>query len=119
MLQGSSAMLTFVNCCSDFDQIAMLVTDFDEDSFQSFDQFEACVYSSINKLDQGGKTALFCMIILCNANDVPDSNVIESSSTTSMEAIADLASFIFRDTPNFCKCVTSEPFLLETQGTIT
>jgi hypothetical protein len=99
-LQGSSAVLTFSNCTK-FDQVAMMVTDFDENNFGALDTFEACAHSFQNDAGHGGKTAMFCMKILADAMIKPES---EHKDGVPTEAIATLATLLYHNAENFCEC---------------
>ena len=99
-LQGSSAVLTFSKC-TNFDQVAMMVTDFDENNFGALDTFEACAHSFKNEPGHGGKTAMFCMKILADAMVKPEDHHKDGAPT---EAIAALASLLYHNAETFCDC---------------
>jgi hypothetical protein len=101
-LQGASAVLQFSKC-SNFDQVGMMVTDFDENNFGALDQFEACAHSFQNEPGHGGKTAMFCMGILSDAITVPTT---DDDSGAPKEAIATLAGLLYHNAEDFCECTS-------------
>ena len=100
-LDGSTAVMTFSKC-SNFDQVGMMITDFDENNFGALDTFEACAHSYNNEHLHGGKTALGCMQILTNAitNPVPE------DSDAPADAISALAGLLYRNAEEFCECAS-------------
>jgi hypothetical protein len=101
-LQGSSAVLAFSKC-TNFDQVGMMVTDFDENNFGALDTFEACSHSFQNDPGHGGKTAMFCMKILADAIDNPDP---DPDSSAPKQAISSLANLIYHNAERFCECAS-------------
>jgi hypothetical protein len=102
-LQGSNAVLTFSKC-TNFDQVGMMVTNFDENNFGALDTFEACAHSFQNEPGHGGKTAMFCMKILSDAITNPGSNTKEDTPTA---AISTLANLLYHNAEEFCECASS------------
>jgi hypothetical protein len=100
-LKGASSVMAFATCSS-FDQIGMMVTDFDENNFGALDSFEACAHSFKNEASHGGRTALGCMTILYNAIINPG----DSSSGVPTDAIASLANLLYHDAEGFCECTS-------------
>jgi hypothetical protein len=101
-LQGSSAVLMFSQC-TDFDEVGMMITDFDQNNFGALDTFEACAHSYKNENLHGGKTALGCMQILANAITDPTKGAKPDAPT---EAISALASRIYHQAEDFCSCAS-------------
>lgn len=101
-LKGSAAVMKFATCSS-VDEVAAMVTNFDENHFGALDAFESCAHSFSNDAMHGGKSALDCMRILNNAmtnpgtDDMPDAPV---------EAIKSLATHLYDNAENFCSCAT-------------
>lgn len=56
-LKGSAAVMAFSKC-SNFDQIGMMISEFDENNFGALDAFESCAHSFKSETMHGGKTAL-------------------------------------------------------------
>jgi hypothetical protein len=102
-LQGSSAVLSFSKCTS-FDQVALMVTDFDENNFGALDKFEACAHSFQKEPAHGGKTAMFCMTILSDAIDYPSDGGKDGVPT---QAISTLASLLYHNAESFCECAST------------
>lgn len=106
-LQGASSVLTFSKC-TNFDQVGMMVTEFDENNFGALDTFEACAHSFQNEPGHGGKTAMFCMKILSDAVVDPtadtDDDGLDGAPT---EAIAELAKMLYHNAEEFCECASS------------
>jgi len=104
-LQGSNAVLKFSNC-TDFDEVAMMVTDFDTNNFGTLDTFEACAHSYNNDPGHGGKTAMFCMNILYEAinADISDD---DEDPTSPKEAISALAGLVYNNAQEFCECANA------------
>jgi hypothetical protein len=104
-LQGSAAVLSFANCTS-FDQVGMMITDFDNDNFGELDAFETCAHSySSDPKSHGGHTALGCMQVLYKAMTAPTNK--NSNDKTPKEAIVKLASLLYHDAQNFCECAST------------
>lgn len=98
-MKGSNAVLTFANCTlGKFDQVSMLVTNYDENSFGALDQFESCSHSFASAADHGGHTALSCMQILVNAVNYGETDDENAG------AIAALAGLLYRNAGEFCEC---------------
>lgn len=100
-LQGSNAVLKF-SSCTNFDEVAMMVTDFDQNNFGDLDTFEACAHSYNNDPGHGGKTAMFCMKILYDAIKANASD--DDDFTSPKEAISALASLVYNNAQEFCEC---------------
>lgn len=100
-LQGSAAVMTFANC-SNFDEVSMLMTDFDENNFGALDTFEACAHSYTKESLHGGRTALGCMQILANAMQNP----ADADSNAPKEAIEALAELLYHKAEDFCECAS-------------
>ena len=100
-LQGSSAVMIFSRC-SNFDEVSVMITDFDENNFGALDTFEACAHSYQDEPLHGGKTALGCMQILTNAMKDPAA----SDSDAPKEAIAALAGLVYHNAEDFCECAS-------------
>jgi len=99
-LKGSAAVMKFAKC-STVDEVAAMVTNFDENHFGALDAFEECAHDFSKKAMHGGKSALDCMKILTNAmtnpgtDDIPDAPV---------EAIKSLATHLYDNAEEFCSC---------------
>mmetsp|Transcript_16969 Transcript_16969/g.28184 ORF Transcript_16969/g.28184 Transcript_16969/m.28184 type:complete len:884 (-) Transcript_16969:93-2744(-) len=104
-LMGSTAVMQFAKC-SNFDQVGMMVTDFDENNFGALDQFEACAHSFANEPDKGGHTAMFCMSILADAMTIPTDEDDNNDSGAPKEAIAALAGLLYHNAESFCECTS-------------
>jgi len=100
-LQGSSAVMMFAKC-SNFDEVGMMMTDFDENNFGALDTFEACAHSYTKENLHGGRTALGCMQILANAMKDPASE----DSDAPKDAIASLAELLYHNAEDFCECAS-------------
>ena len=99
-MKGSDAVLTFAEC-TPFDQVSMLVTNYDENKFGPLDQFETCAHSFSLEDDHGGHTALGCMEVLVNAIAFSDESTDENA-----KAVAALASSLYRNAGEFCECAS-------------
>jgi hypothetical protein len=100
-IKGSNAVISFSKC-TDFDQVGMMVTDFDNDNFGELDTFEACCHAFKEIANHGGHTALGCMKILNNAMINPTIN--DDRPDAPKEAIKALATFLYHDAEGFCDC---------------
>lgn len=100
-LQGSSAVMTFASC-SNFDEVGMMMTDFDENNFGALDTFEACAHSYTKESLHGGRTALGCMQILANAMQDPG----DTDSNAPRDAIQALAELVYHNAEDFCECAS-------------
>jgi uncharacterized membrane protein YgcG len=103
-MKGSNAVLTFAQC-TDFDQVSMLVTDYDENKFGLLDQFETCAHSFAASDDHGGHTGLGCMQILVNAMNYANSD--DSTEDENARAIASLAGLLYHNASSFCECAAT------------
>jgi hypothetical protein len=101
-LKGSSAVMTFAHC-SNFDEVSMMITDFDENNFGALDTFEACAHSFQNENLHGGRTALGCMQILANAMKNQSS---ADGGDVPNEAVAALAGLLYHNAEDFCECAS-------------
>jgi len=99
-IQGSNAVISFSQC-TEFDQVAMMVTEFDNNNFGQLDTFETCAHSFKNEPYHGGRSALECMRILKSAITNP---VVDDNSDAPLDAIAALANFLYNDAHSFCDC---------------
>lgn len=97
-LQGGAAVMEFSNC-TNFDQVAMMVTDFDQNNFGDLDSFESCAHSYASDSGHGGHTALGCLKILVNAMSAPATDL-----NVPTEAIRALASLLYHGAEDFCDC---------------
>lgn len=103
-IEGSNAVKKFHEC-TDFDEVAMMVTNFHEDHFGALDSFEACSHSYANKPNHGGHTALGCMQILVNSmNSAGNMDEDDDDADVPNEAISALAFNLYHDAENFCDC---------------
>ena len=100
-LQGSSSVMAFAKC-SNFDQIGIMITEFDENNFGPLDTFETCAHSYTKDDNHGGRTALGCMQILANAINHPG----EDDKVRPVEAIAALANLLYNNAEGFCDCAS-------------
>lgn len=98
-LAGGTAIIEF-NECTNFDEIAMLMIEFDQDHFGDLDSFEACAHSFHQ--DRKSRTAMSCMAILSNAID--GNTQVETSDPIVSEAVSALADFLYNDGKEFCDC---------------
>jgi len=96
-MKGSDAVLTFGGC-TNFDQVSLLVKNYDSNKFGLLDQFESCAHSFSASPDHGGHTALGCMQILVNAMNGAD------EGEEMDEAIAALADLLYNNAGDFCDC---------------
>jgi hypothetical protein len=102
-IKGSSAVIAFSKC-TDFDQVGMMVSEFDQNNFGQLDAFEACSHSFTRDPNHGGHTALGCMQILSNAITNPTN---AENANAPKEAIAALANFLYHDAEHFCTCASN------------
>lgn len=102
-MKGSNAVLTFAQC-TEFDQVSMLVTDYDQNRFGLLDQFETCAHSFAATDDHGGHTGLSCMQILVNAMNAADDH---DNQDENAQAIASLASLLYHNASIFCECAAT------------
>eukprot|EP00978_Attheya_sp_CCMP212_P001626 scaffold3326_cov52-Attheya_sp.AAC.2 len=86
-----------------FEEMAMMVTHFDEDNFGALDLFESCAHTFKNEPLHGGKTALECMRILTNAMQHPNDGKPNNPDTPT-GAIAALANGLYRHGEELCDC---------------
>lgn len=101
-MKGSEAVLTFGGC-TNFDQVSILVHNYDSNKFGLLDQFESCAHGFNASPDHQGHTALGCMQILVNAMNGADENADEEEGEMA-EAIAALAGLLYRNAGDFCEC---------------
>jgi len=99
-MAGTSAIMDFSKC-SDMDEVAILITDFDQNNFGQLDAFETCAHSFRDEANHGGHTALGCMKILKNAITNP---IVDVNSDAPKEAISSLASSLYTHGETFCDC---------------
>jgi len=104
-LSGSNALMTFAGC-SNFDEVGMMVTDFDTNNFGDLDTFEACAHSYNNDASRGGRTAMGCMQILYDSMNSGDKDDDDDINTSPNDAIAALARSVYDDGRNFCDCAS-------------
>lgn len=97
-LQGGAAVMEFSNC-TNFDQVAMMVSDFDQNNFGDLDRFESCAHSYASDSGHGGHTALGCLQILVSAMSAP-----ATDPKVPTEAIRALASLLYHGAEDFCDC---------------
>jgi hypothetical protein len=100
-IAGSNAVIKFSQC-TEFDEVGMMIKDFDNNNFGQLDAFEACAHSFAKDEDHGGRTALGCMQILSNAMTTPVSD--KGRSDAPKEAIMALAKKLYHDAESFCDC---------------
>lgn len=98
-ISGGSAVINFSKCVN-YEQVAMMVTDFNQNNFGDLDKFEACAHS-FTTADHGGHTALGCLQILVNAMNGASS--VENKDSPA-EAIKSLALSLYKDAATFCDC---------------
>ena len=115
IMQGGEAILEFSKC-SQFDEVSMLLTEFDQNHFGNLDAFEACAHEYHDRTNHGGHTAQSCMDILIKAttkeeekeNDGTSSNTNTNTNTTTnpevIKAIQELAKLLYNDGQGFCDC---------------
>lgn len=101
-MKGSDAVLSFAQC-TDFDQVSMLVTSYDENKFGLLDQFETCAHSFQSATNHGGHTALGCMGILERASHPPEESADKAEFA---DAIAALAGLLYHKAGSFCECAS-------------
>jgi hypothetical protein len=94
--------MTFAKC-SNFDEVGMMMTDFDENNFGALDTFEACAHSYTKESLHGGRTALGCMQILRNAIKDPAAD----DSDAPKDAISTLAELLYHNAEGFCECAAT------------
>ena len=97
-IKGSNAVMAFGKC-TNFDEIGMMVTEFDQNHFGTLDDFESCSHSYNAKNSK--KTALDCMQILVNAKN---GKVDGTSDKAIQEAVSALAGLLYDDAESFCGC---------------
>lgn len=103
-MKGSEAVLTFGGC-TNFDQISLLVKNYDSNKFGLLDQFESCSHGFNASPDHGGHTALGCMQILVNAMNGAAEEDDETDGEMS-DAIAALADLLYHNAGDFCECAS-------------
>lgn len=101
-MKGSDAVLTFANCTR-FDQVSMLVTNYQEDKFGPLNQFQKCAHSFAKEEDHGGHTALGCMRILVDAMSYGEDDLVESENAAAVSALAGL---LYRGAGGLCDCAS-------------
>lgn len=99
-LKGSAAVMKFATCSS-VDEVAAMVTNFDENHFGALDAFESCAHSFSNDEAHGGRTALECMKVLNNTRTNPGTDKIPDAP---VEAIKSLATHLYDNAESFCSC---------------
>jgi len=100
-LAGGTAIIEFGQC-TQFDEIAMLMIEFDDNHFGDLDMFEACAHAYANDNNHDGRTAMSCMRILVNAIDgATQATKVDPIIT---EAVSSLASLLYHNGENFCDC---------------
>jgi len=97
-LSGSNAVLKFSKC-TDIDQVAALINEWDENNFGPLDDFEACSHTYNNEYAHGGKKALDCMRIL--------ESITTEEQTQNRQDISALADSLYHDSWNFCQCAST------------
>merc|ERR1712232_557546 len=100
-LAGGTAIIEF-GACTEFDEIAMLMIEFDDSHFGDLDMFEACAHAYAKDATHDGRTALSCMRILVNAID----GATQATKTDPIisEAVSSLAELLYHNGKNFCDC---------------
>lgn len=99
-MKGSDAVLRFATCTT-FDEVTMLVTNYDQNNFGPLDQFEKCAHSFAAEEDHGGHTALGCMEILANAMTYGED---EDEAAENANAVVALATALYNNAGEFCDC---------------
>ena len=103
-MKGSEAVLTFGGC-TNFDQISLLVKNYDSNKFGLLDQFESCSHGFSASPDHGGHTALGCMQILVNAmNGASEED--DGADGEMADSIAALAELLYHNAGDFCECAS-------------
>ena len=102
-MAGSDAILEFSQCTK-FDEVSMLLMDFDQNHFGDLDTFEKCAHEYRDRVNHGGHTAQECMSILNRAKDGQSSVQVEDPGLA--ESIQALARIVYEDGENFCDCAT-------------
>jgi hypothetical protein len=101
-MQGANAVIGFSKC-SDIDQIAMTVTEFDTNNFGALNVFEACARAyNAHTSNHGGHTALGCMQILVNAIEHPYGGIPNSHAPPG--EISAIAQKLYYNGESFCDC---------------
>lgn len=100
---GGNAVLSFSKCTT-WDQVSMMVTEFDQNNFGDLDTFEACAHEFQKKTNHGGHTALGCMQILVNAMNGATDYEQKDNDKVPADSIAALAGLLYHDAHNFCDC---------------
>ena len=100
-IAGSNAVIQFSKC-TDFDEVGIMIKEFDNENFGQLDAFEACAHSFAENEDHGGHTALGCMQILSNAMNTPVSE--KGRDDAPKEAIMELARKLYHEAEAFCDC---------------
>eukprot|EP00526_Cylindrotheca_closterium_P000255 CAMPEP_0113649964 /NCGR_PEP_ID=MMETSP0017_2-20120614/26570_1 /TAXON_ID=2856 /ORGANISM="Cylindrotheca closterium" /LENGTH=869 /DNA_ID=CAMNT_0000562413 /DNA_START=55 /DNA_END=2664 /DNA_ORIENTATION=- /assembly_acc=CAM_ASM_000147 len=99
---GTDAVLWFSQC-SEIDQIAEMITEFDQNNFGQLDTFESCAHSYADEANHGGHTALGCMQVLYNTM----TNPITDNPSAPKQAISSLARHLYEEGETFCDCAKS------------
>ena len=101
-LQGSNSILEFSEC-TNFDEIAMLMIEFDNSHFGDLDTFEACAHAyKQDSTTHGGHTAMGCLRILFNAME--SMSQVTKLDPVMTEAVAALSTLLYENGPDFCDC---------------
>uniref|UniRef100_A0A7S2YR92 Uncharacterized protein n=1 Tax=Entomoneis paludosa TaxID=265537 RepID=A0A7S2YR92_9STRA len=100
-LAGGTAIIEFSQCTK-FDEIAMLMVEFDQNNFGDLDTFEACAKDYRDTPNHGGRTAMSCLRILVNAID--GATQVTKMDPLLTEAISALAGFLYHNGEGFCDC---------------
>ena len=105
-MKGSDAVLAF-GTCTNFDQVSLLVKNYDSNKFGLLDQFESCSHSFQSAANHGGHTALGCMQVLVNAmNGASGNDDDEEPESEFSDAIAALAELLYHNAGDFCECAS-------------
>ena len=97
-LKGGAAVMDFGRCMN-FDEMAMMLTDFKNSNFGTLDDFEACSHTFASTPDHGGKKALDCFQILVDAMSFQGKD-----ASVPTKAINALAKSLYQDASTFCEC---------------
>jgi hypothetical protein len=99
VIKGGAALMGFGKC-TDFDVVAVLVSNFDQNNFGDLDLFESCAHAFEAK--KGEKTALDCLQILVDAKNGKAQD--ETSGKVVTDTVSALARLLYDDGQKFCDC---------------
>ena len=100
-MAGAKAVMSYSKC-GNFDDVGIMVTEFDQSNFGQLNQFVTCAHAYADEDNHGGHTALNCMGILQNTITNPVSE--GDNSSPPLDAISALANDLYNHGESFCDC---------------